>query len=59
MHTTVEQALKWVERLRPRRAFFTHICHQLPHAETCASLPPHVELAYDGLRIEVAGTDDV
>jgi phosphoribosyl 1,2-cyclic phosphate phosphodiesterase len=59
MHTTVEQALKWVERLRPRRAYFTHICHQLPHAETCAALPPNVELAYDGLRMEVAGTDDV
>jgi phosphoribosyl 1,2-cyclic phosphate phosphodiesterase len=59
MHTTVEQALRWVEKLRPRQAYFTHICHQLPHAETCASLPPNVELAYDGLRMEVAGTDDV
>lgn len=55
MHSTVEQALGWVERLKPRRAFFTHICHDLPHAETCASLPANVELAYDGLRIEVRG----
>ena len=59
MHTTVKQALAWVERLQPKRAFFTHICHQLPHAETCAGLPPHVQLAHDGLRIEVPGAESV
>ncbi len=53
MHSTVEQALGWVERLRPRRAFFTHICHDLAHEETSAALPPGVSLAYDGLRIRV------
>jgi hypothetical protein len=30
----------------------------LPHRETCDSLPPNVELAYDGLRLEVAGAKD-
>ena len=59
MHTTVDQALAWVEELKPKSAYFTHICHELPHAETCASLPPNVELAYDGLRIEVSGMSDV
>jgi phosphoribosyl 1,2-cyclic phosphate phosphodiesterase len=53
-HSTVDQALAWVERLRPRRAYFTHICHHLPHAETNAQLPGGVELAYDGLVIDVA-----
>ena len=53
MHSTVEQALGWVARLRPRRAFFTHICHDLGHAETNAGLPPGVALAYDGLRVQV------
>lgn len=52
-HTTVERALRYVEQLGPRRAFFTHICHELPHAETEAALPEHVRLAYDGLEIEV------
>jgi hypothetical protein len=42
-----------VEELMPRRAFFTHICHDLPHEETNAALPPHVRLAYDGLEIDV------
>ncbi len=59
MHTSVDQALRWVEQLKPKRAYFTHICHDLPHAETCASLPPNVELAYDGLRIDVCGDIDV
>ena len=30
-HTTLEQALKWVEEFKPRRAFFTHMCHDLSH----------------------------
>jgi phosphoribosyl 1,2-cyclic phosphate phosphodiesterase len=52
-HTTVEQALKLVEELKPRRAFFTHMCHDLSHAQTEAALPAHVRLAYDGLEIDV------
>lgn len=52
-HTTVARALQHVEELAPRRAFFTHICHDLPHEETERGLPPHVRLAYDGLDIEV------
>ncbi len=57
-HSTVDQALGWVERLRPKRALFTHICHDLSHAEVSAALPDGVELAYDGLTIEVPGADD-
>jgi phosphoribosyl 1,2-cyclic phosphate phosphodiesterase len=52
-HTTLGRALRYVEQLAPRRAFFTHICHDLPHAETESALPAHVRLAYDGLEIEV------
>ena len=51
-HSTVENSLKIVERLRPKRAFFTHICHDLPHEETNALLPENVRLAYDGLKLE-------
>ena len=54
-HSTVEQSLKVVERLKPKRAFFTHICHDLPHEQTEQNLPPYVRLAFDGLRIEVEG----
>jgi phosphoribosyl 1,2-cyclic phosphate phosphodiesterase len=52
-HSTVERSLKVVERLAPRRAFFTHICHDLGHARAESMLPPHVRLAYDGLEIQV------
>jgi phosphoribosyl 1,2-cyclic phosphate phosphodiesterase len=57
MHQTVEQALAVVRELKPRRAWFTHIAHELPHSETIARLAKagydNVSLAYDGLRFEV------
>jgi len=52
-HSTVERSLEWVKELKPGRAYFTHICHDLPHKTTEASLPENVHLAYDGLEIEV------
>jgi phosphoribosyl 1,2-cyclic phosphate phosphodiesterase len=52
-HSTVERSLQSVEKLSPKRAFFTHICHDLSHARTEEKLPPHVRLAYDGLEISV------
>jgi phosphoribosyl 1,2-cyclic phosphate phosphodiesterase len=48
-HFSVSEALEVVSRLRPERTYFTHICHDLPHAATTARLPPGVQLAYDGL----------
>lgn len=57
MHQTVEQALALVAELQPRRAWFTHIAHDLPHEETNNRLREsghaHVQLAYDGLSFEV------
>ena len=53
-HTTVENAVRLVEELKPKRAFFTHMCHDLSHERTEAALPPHIRLAYDGLELEVA-----
>lgn len=52
-HSTVERSIATVDELAPRRAFFTHICHDLPHARTEERLPPHIRLAYDGLEITV------
>jgi phosphoribosyl 1,2-cyclic phosphate phosphodiesterase len=54
MHSNVEQSLALVEELKPKRAWFTHICHDLGHAETNAKLPKHVQLSHDGLAFEVA-----
>ena len=52
-HSTVTQSVATVEQLRPRRAYFTHICHDLGHERAESGLPPHIRLAYDGLEIEV------
>lgn len=50
-HLSLDQAMEIVKQLRPKRAIFTHISHDLGHAETCAELPAGMELGYDGLRI--------
>lgn len=52
-HSNLEQSLALVEKLKPRHAFFTHIAHDLGHEQTNATLPRHVRLAYDGLKLEV------
>jgi phosphoribosyl 1,2-cyclic phosphate phosphodiesterase len=52
-HSTVDRSLAYVEQLAPKRAYFTHVGHDLPHERTEQLLPPHVRLAYDGLEVEV------
>lgn len=52
-HSTVARSNEWAKELAPRRAFFTHICHDLPHQQTESALPEGVHLAYDGLEIDV------
>lgn len=52
-HSTVDRSLETARLLDPRRVFFTHICHDLPHERTEAKLPPHIRLAFDGLQIDV------
>jgi len=54
MHSTVANSLEVVRLLAPRRAWFTHISHDLPHEETNARLPENVRLGYDGLSFEVS-----
>jgi phosphoribosyl 1,2-cyclic phosphate phosphodiesterase len=54
-HSTVERSIRTVEKLAPRRAFFTHICHDLGHERAESLLPPHIRLAYDGLELLVEG----
>ena len=52
-HLTVERAIDIAQTLSPKRAYFTHIAHDLIHAELEPKLPEHIQLAYDGLVIEV------
>lgn len=52
-HLSLPEALDIVDRLRPRRAFLTHISHELEHAAVEAELPQGVHLAYDGLTLDI------
>lgn len=55
-HFSLAEAIEVSRRIGARRTYFTHMCHDLPHAATCAELPPAMELAYDGLVVEVSGS---
>lgn len=49
-HFCLDEALAVIERLKPRRAYLTHMGHELEHEATNRMLPPNVELAFDGLQ---------
>jgi phosphoribosyl 1,2-cyclic phosphate phosphodiesterase len=51
-HSSLSNSLALVERLKPRRAYFTHISHDLGHAATNATLPDNVRLSHDGMKLE-------
>ncbi len=53
-HFNLEQSLSLISRVAPKRAFLTHMSHEMGlYEETNATLPKGVELAYDTLEIEI------
>jgi phosphoribosyl 1,2-cyclic phosphate phosphodiesterase len=52
-HLSLSEAVDVTRRIAPRRACFTHMCHNLRHGDTCAKLPHGMELAYDGLVVDL------
>ncbi len=56
-HSTVEESLRTVRELKPERAYFTHISHDLLHSAVESRLPPNVFMAYDGLEIPIGRAD--
>lgn len=53
-HFNLDEALKMIEVIKPRRTYLTHISHKLGlHKEVMEDLPDNVFLAYDGLHLEV------
>jgi phosphoribosyl 1,2-cyclic phosphate phosphodiesterase len=50
-HSNLKNSIALVEKIKPRRALFTHMSHDLDHEATNAILPPHIRLAYDGLQL--------
>jgi phosphoribosyl 1,2-cyclic phosphate phosphodiesterase len=53
-HFSLDDALQWIARLKPRRAILTNLHADLDYDALWAKLPPNVEPAYDGITIEVA-----
>lgn len=53
-HFTLDQALEVISELKPKKAFITHISHQLGlHENVSKELPENVFLAYDQLKLEL------
>ena len=50
-HFSLDDALRWIERVKPKRAILTNLHSDLDYEALRAKLPPHVEPAYDGLKI--------
>lgn len=51
-HFGLVQALDVISQFRPKRAYLTHLSHDMDPAVISPRLPANVELAYDGLSFE-------
>lgn len=53
-HFTLQEAIDFVQLIAPEKAYLTHISHKLgKHEEISKELPQNIELAYDGLQIDI------
>jgi phosphoribosyl 1,2-cyclic phosphate phosphodiesterase len=51
-HFSLDEALSWIETMRPRRAILTNLHTDLDYETLRAKLPAHVTPAYDGMRVD-------
>jgi phosphoribosyl 1,2-cyclic phosphate phosphodiesterase len=52
-HASVEQALAWIDRVKPERAILTNLHVDLDYRTLAHELPPGVEPAYDGMVVRL------
>lgn len=53
-HFNLEEALAFIDEVRPEKAYLTHISHYLGfHEKVQQNLPDNVYLAYDNLQIDI------
>lgn len=53
MHFSIDEAIEFVRQVSPKRTWLTHISHELDHVKTNSYLPEGIQLAYDGLKIDL------
>lgn len=57
-HFTLQQALEMIDELQPEKAFLVHLSHKMGrHSEVEQLLPEHVEIAYDGLVVDIESAE--
>jgi phosphoribosyl 1,2-cyclic phosphate phosphodiesterase len=54
-HFSLDEARALIDELRPQHALLVHMTHDLDHATINLALPDHIQLAYDGQIVEIAG----
>lgn len=53
-HQTVADAIAFADRLNVKEAYVIHMSHDIaPHAIEAANMPPHRQLAYDGMTVDI------
>lgn len=52
-HSHLQQTLQWIERIKPQKAYLTHMDISMDYDALCGELPPHIRPAFDGLTIEI------
>lgn len=58
IHLSIDEAIAFCRRVQVKKAWLTHIAHELDHEKTNAYLPDDIKLAYDGLTIDFQGYDE-
>ncbi|MDF1567921.1 MAG: MBL fold metallo-hydrolase [Spirochaetaceae bacterium] len=57
-HFSVERALEEIKKIRPKRAYLTHISHEVSHRQLMKATPRNVWPARDGLRLRTSEVSD-
>lgn len=52
-HIHLDEALEWIERIKPKRAFLTHMGTRMDYERLCHTLPSHIRPVYDGMEIQI------